>query len=71
MVGRHSFSELRAKMSPEARAHADRKTRALQRLIDHPDERLALGQRAVARARRFSIDRTAAAYARLYEDVLA
>ena len=34
MVGRHSFSELRAKMSPEARAHADRKTRALQRLIE-------------------------------------
>ena len=34
MAGRHSFSELRAKMSPEARARADRKTRALQQLIE-------------------------------------
>jgi len=33
VTGRHLFSELRAKMSPEARARADQKARVLQHLI--------------------------------------
>jgi len=33
MAGRHSFSELRARMSPEARARADQKARVIERLI--------------------------------------
>ena len=33
MTGRHAFSGLRAKMSPDARARADQKARVLKLLI--------------------------------------
>jgi glycosyltransferase involved in cell wall biosynthesis len=39
---------------------------AIRRLIDHDDERCALATRAHERARRFGIDKTADAYARVY-----
>ena len=42
MAGRHSFSELRAKMSPEARARAEQKALALGREMDLAELRRAL-----------------------------
>jgi len=42
MAGRHSFSELRAKMSPEARARATEKALALRREMDLAELRRAL-----------------------------
>lgn len=45
-------------------------TVALQRLIDRPAERAALGRKAAERSARFTIDRTADEYARLYARVL-
>jgi glycogen synthase len=44
---------------------------AIQGLIDDPRMRVALGQRALARAAGFTIDRTADAYVRLYESLIA
>ncbi|HTV02292.1 MAG TPA: glycosyltransferase family 4 protein, partial [Luteitalea sp.] len=44
---------------------------ALQRLIDTPSERTALARRAWRRARRFTLARTADAYVRLYERLVA
>lgn len=42
MAGRHSFAELRAKMSPEARARAEEKAMALGREMDLAELRRAL-----------------------------
>lgn len=44
---------------------------ALQDLIDRPDERRAAAKRAIARAADFGIDRTAEAYLRIYEALIA
>ena len=43
----------------------------IQQLVNEPDERVALGQRAEARACMFTIDRTADAYLELYEGLIA